>query len=124
MSKNFNFVNMSCKTHLGFFLTTGAKSEDTAIEYEIAEKAVETAIKKLYEQKIRGVNVLSNLNAIGCIIDEIALDMEQDGKDKKFEDAHGNWHVFASMIVMACIANYSAKVNNFKKKNDKGDKSE
>jgi len=114
-----NFVNMSAKTHLGFFLTTGVKSDETKIEYEIVEKAVDFAIKKLYDNKIRGVNVLSNLNEIGIIIDEIAASLEQDGIDKKFEDSPGNWHVFASMIVMACLANYNAKVSNYKKKNDK-----
>jgi len=112
-------INVSSRTHLGFFLTTGPKTEKTADEYAIVKIGVDIAVDMLKYCKIRGANILNNLPEIKEIVDEVALAMEAAGDKYNNADSLENWTTYAYMIVFAAMANYNAKMQHYFDKNDK-----
>ena len=115
-------INVAARTHLGFFLTTGPKSDSTKDEHAVVKVGVDIAVDRLKMCKIRGANVLNNLPEIKEIVDEVALAMEKAGDENNCADCLDSWTTYAYMIVFAAIANYNAKMQFYFDKNKKTDK--
>jgi len=106
-------INYTTKEHLGFFLTSGPKTEFTKDEHAVVTRGVDVAIKRLKEYKIRGANILNNLPQIKDIADEVAKTLETSGNELNCADCLENWTTYAHMIVFASIASYHAKAQKY-----------
>ena len=107
---SFDQINVSSRTHLGFFLTSGPKTEKTSDEYAVVKIGVDIAVDRLKLCKIRGANILNNLPEVKEIVDQVASAMEAAGDKYNYADCLENWTTYAHMIVFAAMANYNAKM--------------
>ena len=105
-------INVTCRNKLGFFLTLSAESAENKDEHEMFAHAARLAMDELHDKRIRSANLLKNLSVLKDIIETVGDDIKKSADKYGFEDMQDerDADTYASLIVIAAIANYNRLV--------------
>lgn len=101
-SKN---VNLHCKNHLGFFLTSSA---DAQAEKDILDEVVGFVSKRLRDEKIRSANVLERLVDIESLAKHTANLIEVASKARDISEDGSTALAYA--IIFTTMGVYNSKI--------------
>jgi hypothetical protein len=106
-------VNIHCKNHLGFFLTTSAEAH---AERDVIDEAVAFVSKRLRDEKIRSSNFLERLKDIEALAEHAANMIAVSSKARDISEDGSKALAYA--IIYATMSSYHLKIKKMLAKKD------